>query len=165
MTMNKVMIIGAIGAGKSTLTNALLHKDEQAVKTQALNYEGWIVDTPGEYLENPLFYKNIMATSFEVTHLIYLQDATRQHSNFPPFFGTGISKLPIGVVTKVDMQEADVERAVEILRQVIGRAPIVITSAVEKTGLHHIEKLVQCHSMAEMEQYVAMAEDPNLFLA
>lgn len=163
--MNKVMIIGAIGAGKSTLTKALLHKDEQAVKTQSLNYEEWIVDTPGEYLENPLFYKNIMATAFEVTHLIYLQDATRTNSNFPPFFGTGISKLPIGVVTKVDMETADVERAVAFLRQVIGKAPIVITSAVQKTGLHHIEKLVQCNSISEMETYVASENDDHLFFA
>ncbi|MER1998869.1 MAG: EutP/PduV family microcompartment system protein [Lysinibacillus sp.] len=163
--MNKVMIIGAIGAGKSTLTKALLNKEEKAVKTQALQYEGWIVDTPGEYLENPLFYKNIMATSFEVTHLIYLQDATRIHSNFPPFFGTGIAKLPIGVVTKVDLEEANVAQSVQHLRQVIGRAPIVITSAVEKRGLAHIVELVSCNSMAEMEQYVLTVNDDDVFMA
>lgn len=163
--MNKVMIIGAIGAGKSTLTKALLNKEEQAVKTQSLQYEEWIVDTPGEYLENPLFYKNLMATSFEVTHLIYLQDATRLHSNFPPFFGTGIAKLPIGVVTKVDLEEANVAQAVQNLRQVIGRSPIVITSAVEKRGLEHIVQLVACHSMAQMEQYVLTVNDDDIFMA
>ena len=163
--MNKVMIIGAIGSGKSTLTKALLNKDEQAVKTQALQYEEWIVDTPGEYLENPLFYKNLMATSFEVTHLMYLQDATRRHSNFPPFFGTGISKLPIGVITKVDVEAADVMHAVQLLKQVIGRAPIVVTSAVQKIGLQHIEQLVACDTMEQMEQYVSNLGDSNLFMA
>lgn len=45
--MNRAMLIGSIGAGKSTLTNALLGRKAEAVKTQALNYYDWIVDTPG----------------------------------------------------------------------------------------------------------------------
>ena len=157
------MIIGAIGAGKSTLTKALLNQDLQAVKTQALHYEEWIVDTPGEYLENPLFYKNIIATSLEVTHLIYLQDATRQQSNFPPFFGTGMTKLPIGVVTKSDLPEANINQAVDWLKQVIGQAPIVITSSIKGIGIEHIRQLVQCNSLEEMRIYVEEKNDPLLF--
>ena len=42
---NRAMLIGSIGAGKSTLTNALLGKPVEAVKTQALIYYDWIVDT------------------------------------------------------------------------------------------------------------------------
>ena len=159
------MIIGAIGAGKSTLTKALLNQDLQAVKTQALHYEEWIVDTPGEYLENPLFYKNIIATSLEVTHLIYLQDATRQQSNFPPFFGTGMTKLPIGVVTKSDLPEANINQAVDWLKQVIGQAPIVITSSIKGIGIEHIRQLVQCNSLEEMRIYVEEKNDPLLFFA
>ena len=142
--MNKVMIIGAIGAGKSTLTKALLNKDLRAVKTQALNYEEWIVDTPGEYLENPMFYKNLIATSLEVSHLIFLQDPTRQMSNFPPLFGTGMAQ------------------SIYWLKQVIGQAPIVITSAVENIGIEHIRQLVQCHSLQEMKAYVEKCNDPRL---
>ncbi|HBJ02601.1 MAG TPA: ethanolamine utilization protein EutP, partial [Lysinibacillus sp.] len=70
---NRVMIIGGVQAGKSTLMNTLLGKESSANKTQALVYEDWIVDTPGEYIENPMYYRNIMATSLEVTHVIYLQ--------------------------------------------------------------------------------------------
>ena len=47
--MNRAMLIGSIGAGKSTLTNALLEDQQDAVKTQSLIYRDWIVDTPGEY--------------------------------------------------------------------------------------------------------------------
>lgn len=161
--MNKVMIIGAIGAGKSTLTKALLHKDLAAAKTQALNYEEWIVDTPGEYLENPLFYKNIIATSFEVSHLLFLQDATRQLSNFPPLFSMGMAKLPIGVVTKCDVQNANIEQSVFLLKQVIGHAPIVITSAIDNIGIEHIRQLVNCNDLLEMKAYVERCQDPKLF--
>lgn len=157
------MIIGAVGSGKSTLTKALLRKSLDAVKTQTLNYEDWIIDTPGEYLENPLFYKNIIATSFEVTHIVYLQDATRIFSNFPPFFATGISKLPIGVITKCDADIADITRATRILKQAIGQAPIVVTSAIEDIGIEHIRRLVQCHTINEMKAYVEQTNDPHLF--
>lgn len=159
------MIIGAIGAGKSTLTKALLNKKLNAVKTQALNYEEWIVDTPGEYLENPLFYKNIIATSLEVSHLIFLQDATRERSNFPPFFGTGMTKLPIGVVTKCDVADANIDLAIYWLKQVIGHAPIVVTSAVENIGIDHIRNLVACNNVQEMKDYVESVHDANCFFA
>lgn len=99
---NRVMIIGGVQAGKSTLMNALLGKDRQAIKTQALVFDDWIVDTPGEYIENPMYYRNIMATSLEVTHVIYLQDATSSRSVFPPQFSLGIPKIQIGVITKID---------------------------------------------------------------
>ncbi|MCP1146659.1 EutP/PduV family microcompartment system protein [Lysinibacillus endophyticus] len=161
--MNKLMIIGAVGSGKSTLTKALLKKSLDAVKTQALSYEDWIIDTPGEYLENPLFYKNIIATSFEATHIVYLQDATRTFSNFPPFFATGISKLPIGVITKCDADKADITRATTILKEAIGQAPIVVTSAIENIGVEHIRRLIQCQTINEMKAYVEQAKDPHLF--
>ena len=163
--MNKVMMIGAVRAGKSTLTKALLNESvDTAVKTQALNYESWIIDTPGEYLENPMFYKSIIATSLEATHVIYLQDATRINSNFPPNFSSGISKWPIGVVTKAFVEGANVEQAIWWLKQVVGQAPIVVTSAKESDlGIAHIHALVACNNLEEMREYVAKHQDDYLF--
>ncbi len=122
---NRVMIIGGVQAGKSTLMNTLLGRESSANKTQALVYEDWIVDTPGEYLENPMYYRNIMATSLEVTHVIYLQDATSSRSVFPPQFSLGIPKIQIGVITKIDAPDADVERATGLLKNVMTQGPIV----------------------------------------
>jgi ethanolamine utilization protein EutP len=150
---NRAMLIGSIGAGKSTLTNALLERKEVAVKTQSLNYNDWIVDTPGEYTENPFYYKNIMATALEVTHVLYLQDATKQKTIFPPGFSTGINKLPIGVVTKSDSDQADIESAIKQLKRVIPKGPIVISSSKSGEGLNEIRKLVECNTFDEMEQY------------
>jgi ethanolamine utilization protein EutP len=150
---NRAMLIGSIGAGKSTLTNALLERKEEAVKTQALNYSDWIVDTPGEYTENPFFYKNIMATALEVTHILYLQDSTKQKTIFPPGFSKGFNKLPIGVVTKSDSDRADIEAAISQLRRAIPRGPIVISSSVSGKGIQEIRNLVKCNTMEEMEEY------------
>lgn len=156
---NRAMLIGSIGAGKSTLTNALLGGEFQAVKTQALVYRDWIVDTPGEYTENPFFYKNIMATALEVTHVLYMQDATKRKTIFPPGFSTSITKLPIGVVTKCDSERADIKEAIIQLKRVIPKGPIVISSAITGQGLEEIRNLVKCNSIEEMKEYVKMISE------
>lgn len=161
--MNRAMLIGAIGAGKTTLTNALLGRHVESVKTQALVYYDWIVDTPGEYTENPLFYKNIMATALEVTHVFYLQDATKKHTIFPPGFSTGIPKLPIGVVTKADARDADISLAVQFLKQVIPSGPIVVTSAVKGMGLTEMKELVSYDSLEEMKMYTLANHHTHFF--
>lgn len=159
---NKVMLIGAIRAGKSTLTNALLGRKVEAFKTQTLNYYDWIVDTPGEYTENPMYYRNIMATALEVTHIVYIQDATSEKLIFPPGFSLGIPKLPIGVITKCDMSEADQQRAFEMLETVIKKGPIVMTSSVTGMGIEHIKELTKLNDSEAMRQYVEKAADKHL---
>ncbi|MYL55470.1 ethanolamine utilization protein EutP [Pontibacillus yanchengensis] len=165
MKQNRGMFIGSMEAGKSTLAQALLGYEPKALKTQSLTYKDWIVDTPGEYTENPMFYKNIMATSLEVTHVLFVQDATKKKVFFPPNFSTGLNKLPIGVVTKADHVEADISKAVNRLRTTIPKGPIVITSAVKGMGLKAIKDLVACNSMKEMEDYVESQEgDDTIFM-
>jgi len=161
---NRAMLIGAIGSGKSTLTNKLLGREVEAVKTQALIFRDWIVDTPGEYTENPLFYKNIMATALEVTHVLYLQDATKKKSIFPPGFSTGINKLPIGVVTKSDSGLADIEGGINRLKKVIPRGVLVIASSVTGQGIQEIRKLVKCSSLAEMAKEAGRMDNKTVIM-
>ncbi|MFJ5764060.1 EutP/PduV family microcompartment system protein [Lysinibacillus sp. NPDC093210] len=159
---NRVMIIGGVQAGKSTLMNALLGKDRKANKTQALVFDDWIVDTPGEYIENPMYYRNIMATSLEVTHVIYLQDATSARSVFPPQFSLGIPKIQIGVITKIDAPLADVERATTLLKNVMTHGPIVQTSSWQMLGIEYIAPLIQLNSDEEIRQFVKDRDSPYL---
>lgn len=162
---NRAMLIGAIGAGKSTLTNALLGRKVQAFKTQTLIYYDWIVDTPGEYTENPMFYKSIMATALEVSHVLYLQDATSGKMVFPHGFSMGISKLPIGVITKSDHPNANIERSIKMIQSVIINGPIVITSSTQGLGIEHLKKLVTCNNMDSMRRYAEDSIDENLLFS
>jgi ethanolamine utilization protein EutP len=98
--MKRVMIIGAVGAGKSTLVKALFGDAQPARKTQALEYHDWIIDTPGEYTENPLYYRSLMATSLEAGLIMLVHDATRDRNYFPPGFAQGFPIPAIGVVTR-----------------------------------------------------------------
>jgi ethanolamine utilization protein EutP len=142
LAMRRVMLIGAVGSGKSSLTEALLGSHQTASKTQALSFRDWVVDTPGEYTENPLFYKALMATALEITDIILVQDATRSKAVFPPGFMAGIPKRLIGAVTKSDSAEADVQRAVSLLRQSMPLGDIVVTSAKTGAGIPELLQLL-----------------------
>lgn len=158
----KAIVIGAIDAGKTTLINTLLNNQEKVRKTQTLHYHDWIVDTPGEYAENPLHHKNIMVSSMQTTHVIFVQSAVAVKNIFPPGFSHGIPKLSIGVVTKADLASADIERSINHLKRVMSKGPIVVASTVTGQGLAFIEPLVACETYDAMKTYVEETNDPHL---
>ncbi|MEX2461901.1 MAG: EutP/PduV family microcompartment system protein [Paenibacillaceae bacterium] len=137
--MKKVMIIGAVSAGKSTLIKALFGESNPATKTQSLVYRDWLIDTPGEYSENPLFYRSLMATSHEAAAIVLVHDATRDRNYFPPGFANGFPVLSIGVVTKIDHPKADVDRAITHLRQSLPEGSIYLTSAATSQGMEQLK--------------------------
>lgn len=138
--MKKAMMIGPVAAGKSTLVKALLGVDQPAQKTQALEFYDWLIDTPGEYSENPLYYRTLMATALEARVLLLVQDATKDQNCFPHGFARGFPIPAIGVVTKADHPQANVERAVLFLKESLAGSDIAgwdiyVTSAVAKKGI------------------------------
>ena len=108
----RFMLIGGVAAGKTTLLRALENKSTQfATKTQMIDYAGWGIDTPGEFIETGYMRRNIVSSSFDAQLLIAVQDATRKDTIFPPHYFLMFPQHTIGVVTKVDDKEADVEQA------------------------------------------------------
>jgi ethanolamine utilization protein EutP len=138
--MKKVMMIGAVGAGKSTLIKALFGESEPATKTQSLTYRDWIIDTPGEYSENPLYYRSLIATSHETAAVVLVQDAARNRNYFPPGFEQGFPVLTIGAVTKIDHPKADIDRAITLLRQALPEGEIFLTSAASTVGIQQLKE-------------------------
>ncbi|WP_123040141.1 EutP/PduV family microcompartment system protein [Cohnella candidum] len=134
----KIMIIGAVGTGKSSLVQALFGDGKKAVKTQSLVYRDWIIDTPGEYSENPLYYRSLMATSHEAAAVLMVQDSTRDRNYFPPGFAGGFPIPALGAVTKIDHPQANVQRAVSLLRQSLPEADIFPTSSENGTGIEEL---------------------------
>ncbi|MFP3388829.1 EutP/PduV family microcompartment system protein [Brevibacillus sp. SIMBA_040] len=139
----RVMIIGAIEAGKSSLVKALVGDEQPARKTQALEYRDWVIDTPGEYSENPMFYRTLMATSLEAELIVMVQDATRERNYFPPGFSQGFPQSCVGVITKMDHPDADVERAEGFLRQSLGDGKIFRTSSFTSEGVPELRAYLQ----------------------
>ena len=140
--MKKIMVIGAIGSGKTSLLNALNGENGSAVKTQALTYSAVSIDTPGEYVENPRLYRALLATESEAGCILFTQDSAAGHSVFPPGFAGSFSRLSIGIVTKADLIGSDAEKAEGHLRRLCLKGPIFRVSAHTGEGIDELRNYI-----------------------
>ncbi|MHB9144763.1 MAG: EutP/PduV family microcompartment system protein [Symbiobacteriia bacterium] len=137
-----IVLIGPIGAGKSTLLRALEGVGGAARKTQAISYTGLATDTPGEYLENPLYFRVLLPSAMEARWVLLVQDATARRNHYPPGFGRGFPGKTVGIVTKVDHPAADVERARRFLESLALSGQIMEVSAVSGQGIAELQSLL-----------------------
>ncbi|WP_256760882.1 EutP/PduV family microcompartment system protein [Cohnella sp. WQ 127256] len=140
--MKRAMVIGPVGAGKSSLIQALLQEDKPAVKTQSLVFRNWLIDTPGEYCENPLQYRFLIATSFDTKLLLLVQDATRKRNYFPPGFSGGFPVPSLGIITKIDHPDADMDKARRFLRQAMPKGDCYEVSSMTMSGIDELRELI-----------------------
>lgn len=103
--MKKIMMIGKIGCGKTTLSQRLLGEDIHYQKTQAIQVVGDdIVDTPGEYLELKQYYNALTVTAVDTDVILLLFSATDEQNAFSPRMSSMFGGKPIiGVITKMDI--------------------------------------------------------------
>lgn len=113
--MGKILLIGGIGAGKTSLKQMLMNEQINYQKTQMLNFSETFIDCPGEYLEIPRFYHVLIDASHQVTEIWALQDATKLRTFYPPKFAKVFNKPIIGVITKTDLPKASLEQATSYL--------------------------------------------------
>lgn len=138
------MLIGQIGAGKTSLFNQIEGWGGAAVKTQALNFGCSGIDTPGEYMSHPRLYHALITTAADVNHLIYIHAANRFESRLPPgFFFIYGNKRVDTVITKVDAQDADVPRVREILNQAQFKGRIFETSIFDDSSIQRLKSYLQ----------------------
>lgn len=118
--MKKIMMIGKIGCGKTTLGQRLVGETVRYQKTQAIQVIGDdIVDTPGEYLEQKQFYSALLVTAVEADVILLLLAADDEQNAFSPRMNSMFCGKPvIGVITKTDRcrDPALIEAGREILQ-------------------------------------------------
>lgn len=114
---NRILLIGGVGAGKTTLKQKLQCQTLSYCKTQVLEFSSLFVDSPGEYLEMPQYYHVLIDMSQRVGEIWVLQDATRRRCFFPPNFVRSFQNPVIGIITKMDKEQASLEMAEKFLRQ------------------------------------------------
>ena len=69
--MKRIAFVGSVGAGKTTLFNALQGNYTLARKTQAVEFnDKGDIDTPGEYFNHPRWYHALITTLQDVDKLI-----------------------------------------------------------------------------------------------
>lgn len=132
----RFMLFGGVAAGKTTLLKALEDKSpEFATKTQMVDYSGWGIDTPGEFIEMGHYRRVLVSTAFDAQLLIGVQDATRIDPIFPPNYFSMFSQPTIGVVTKMDHKEANADRAKAFLSNAGITGQIFCVSALTGFGI------------------------------
>lgn len=115
--MKRIAFVGAVGAGKTTLFNALRGNYSLARKTQAVEFnDHGDIDTPGEYFSHPRWYHALITTLQDVDTLIYVHAANDKESRLPAgLLDVGTRKRHIAVISKTDMPDADVAATRQLL--------------------------------------------------
>lgn len=139
--MKKIIFIGNIGCGKTTLSQALLGEDLNYKKTQAVEVLGGrILDTPGEYLELNHYRGALMITSADADIIALVQAADDEHKMFPPCYGGAFAKETIGIVTKIDLATEKQIKEAEVLLAMAGAHEIFRVSSYDKKGLKELRE-------------------------
>lgn len=133
--MKKVILVGNVACGKTTLCQRLNGLERTYQKTQAVEVVNRTIDTPGEYLECRSCLQNLVVTSVEAEQVLFLLDASESRYLYSPGLAAAFPVPVAGVVTKIDLAgEAEVERAKELLK-LAGAAPIFAVSAHTGEGI------------------------------
>lgn len=140
MKKRKLMVVGAVGSGKSSLISYLNGKGMDAKKTQSVLYDTLSIDTPGEYMENPCMYKYIIAEAQNVEYVLFIQDAMQRRCIYPPGFAQSFNRKTIGIITKVDTEEVEVEHSKKFLQTLGVKSPIFKTSSKTGYGIHELRE-------------------------
>ena len=133
------MFIGRSGAGKTTLTQALYGEDIQYHKTQYVNYHQYIIDPPGEYIEDKQFGFALALYSYEVQIIGFLLSATEPFSLYSPNCTCLTNREVIGIVTKINDPKAHPELSAKWLK-LAGVKKIFFIDSVTREGLDELIK-------------------------
>ena len=109
--MKKIVLMGRSECGKTTLTQALKGEKIQYHKTQYVNNFDVVIDTPGEYAQTKNLGYALALYSYEADVVGLLLSATEPYSLYPPCVTPMATRDVIGIVTKVDVEGGDPERA------------------------------------------------------
>lgn len=130
----KIMFMGRSGAGKTTLTQALYGEDIEYHKTQYVNYSEYIIDPPGEYIEDKQFGFALALYSYEVDVVGFILAANEPFSLYSPASTATATRPVIGIVTQINNPGADPALAKEWL-EIAGCEKVFFIDSVTREGL------------------------------
>ena len=140
--MKKLILIGRVGSGKTTLKQMLSGKTPSYHKTQYVSYEDCIIDTPGEYAETNRLGGALALYSYEADVVGLVLSAAEQYSLYSPNIVSLANREVIGIVTKTDAENAHIDKAEQWLR-LTGCEKIFFTSSKTGNGVEEILAYLQ----------------------
>lgn len=145
-------LIGDVGAGKTTLFNALLGRREAPRKTQALDFDlCGALDTPGEFICHPRLYRALITSTDNVDTLVYVHAANEAECRLPPgLLDIHSGKRLVGVISKCDLADADPEAAEHLMRRHGIHGEILRIAQDDPTSIERLRQLL--HGRAPLEE-------------
>ena len=132
--MKKIILIGRVAAGKTTLTQALNGEEIHYYKTQYINYLDTIIDTPGEYTELRQTSGALALYAYEADVVGLVLSANEPYSIFSPCITSLVNREVVGIITGIDKPDANPERVARWLK-LAGCKKIFPVSAYTGEGL------------------------------
>lgn len=107
----RLMMIGASAAGKTTLIQCLSEEEIKYDKTQAVEYVGNFIDTPGEYMQQRGYWGSLTVTSSDAEIIALVQDSTSEDCWFSGGTAYKFEKPVVGIITKIDHDDSNPKQA------------------------------------------------------
>jgi ethanolamine utilization protein, eutP len=140
--MRSILLVGSIGAGKTTFRQRLQGLPIEYAKTQAIETFATTIDTPGEYLEVGRYKHALMLASYDVDVVVLIQSATADETRFPPGFATTFNREVLGVVTKAGIAtDGQIHEAIEHLTSA-GAGEILAVDSVTGEGFDQVREVL-----------------------
>ena len=140
---NRIAMMGRIGSGKTSLRQRLMGEELKYEKTQQVIYTENFVDTPGEFIEMSLWHSEIVNVTLDVGLVIVVNSAIDSQNSIRPNFVQTFNLPAIGVVTKIDLENADIKRSRRLLRYAgVRDKNIFEVSIVTGEGLDELSEAV-----------------------
>ena len=114
--MKKLMLVGRVAAGKTSLTQALRGEAIRYRKTQSIHHGDVLIDTPGEYIETRQLGGALALYAYEADIVGLVLSADEPYSPFSPNITGLVNREVIGIVNGIDKKRARPERAERWLR-------------------------------------------------
>ena len=109
--MKRLILMGRVAAGKTTLTQALKGEQLHYCKTQYIHYTDTIIDTPGEYTEVHTLSAALALYAYEADVIGLVISANEPFCVFPPHCTYHVNRECIGIITGIDKPDANVPLA------------------------------------------------------
>ena len=135
--MKKLILMGHVAAGKTTLTQALKGEQLHYCKTQYINYTDTIIDTPGEYTEVNHLGAALALYAYEADIVGIVISANEPFCVFPPNCTCLVNREVIGIITGIDKPDANIPLAERWMNN-CGCEKIFYVSSYTGEGLEEI---------------------------
>ena len=135
--MKKIILMGRVASGKTTLKQALRGEAIHYHKTQYIRHSDVVIDTPGEYTELRNLSGPLALYSYEADIVGLVLSADEPYSIYSPCITSLVNREVVGIVTGIDKPNARPDRAENWLR-LAGCKKIFFVSSYTGEGVQDI---------------------------